>query len=447
MQKMKKMRFFTPARVLSIGFAVLILVGAILLSLPIASQSGEGLRFVDALLEATSAVCVTGLIVVDTGTYFNHFGQIVLISLIQIGGLGFMTLATFITIMTGRKIGLKERLLIQEALNVSSLEGLIRLSRNVVLITLGIEFFFGLILATRFSFDMPLGRAIYYGMFHSVSAFCNAGFDLFGGFKSISDYVGDPTVNISIGFLIILGGIGFTVLADMRHVFLRKRTMLHTKIVLLVSAVLLVIGTVGYYLFENHNPGTIGNFSEGTKWLASFFASTTARTAGYASVNYETMSQGGLLWTIILMFIGASPGSTGGGIKTVTTFVILLYIVTVITNKERPVVFGRSIAPQMIYKSLVIAVMALLLVTFSTMVLTVTENVDFLRLLFETTSAFATVGLSTNLTPTLSDPGKALIIILMYIGRLGPLTIALALAARYADKANLKYPEGSLYVG
>lgn len=447
MQKMKKWRFFTPARVLAIGFAAVILIGATLLSLPIASQSGEGLRFLDALLEATSAVCVTGLIVVDTGTYFNHFGQIVLISLIQIGGLGFMTLATFITIMTGRKIGLKERLLMKEALNVSTLEGLIRLSRNVVLITLGIELFFAIILATRFSFEMPLGRAIYFGLFHSISAFCNAGFDLFGGFKSISGFVGDPVVNFSIGLLIILGGLGFTVIADIPRFFRRERTMLHTKIVLISTGFLLVVGTVGYYLLERHNPGTIGSFSEGTKWLASFFASTTARTAGYASIDYSEMSPAGLLWSVILMFIGGSPGSTGGGIKTVTAFVILLYIITVISNRERTVVFGRSIAPQTIYKSLVISVMALLLVVFSTFILTITEDKEFLRLLFETTSAFATVGLSTSLTPLLSDPGKLLIILLMYIGRLGPLTIAVALAVRQPDKANLKYPEGNLYVG
>ncbi|KEO84344.1 TrkH family potassium uptake protein [Tumebacillus flagellatus] len=447
MQKTKKWRFFTPARVLSIGFAVTILIGAILLSLPISSQTGESLRFLDALEEATSAVCVTGLIVVDTGTYFNHFGQIVLISLIQIGGLGFMTLATFITIMTGRKIGLKERLLLQEAFNVSTLEGLIRLARNVVLITMGIELFFAIILAIRFSFQMPLGRAIYYGVFHSISAFCNAGFDLFGGFKSISDYVGDPTVSICISLLIILGGLGFTVFADVPRLFRGERTLLHTKLVLIASAFLLVVGTIGTYLFEKNNPGTIGNFSEGTKWLASYFNSATARTAGYASINYETMTQGGLLWTIILMFIGASPGSTGGGIKTVTSFVIMLYIINVISNRDNTVIFGRQIARQTIYKALVISVMAVLLIVFSTMILTVTENVDFLRLLFETTSAFATVGLSTNLTPTLSDTGKVLIILLMYIGRLGPLTLAVALAARQPDKANLKYPEGNLYVG
>jgi trk system potassium uptake protein len=451
MRTLKKWRFLTPARILVIGFALLILIGGTLLSLPIASKSGVGLPFGDALFTATSAVCVTGLIVVDTGTFFNTFGQIVIICLIQVGGLGFMSIATFLTIFTGKKIGLKERLLLQESLNVSSLAGMIRLARNVVLITLAIEAAFAVVLTIRFAQDYPLGNAIYYGIFHAISAYCNAGFDVLGTtgeFKSIADYVGDPTINISIGLLIILGGIGFTVLVDLGRKFKGERFTLHTKLVLIATAVLLVVGTLGYYALENGNAQGIGGLkSEGTKWLASWFASVTARTAGYATINYETMTQGGLFWSVILMFIGASPGSTGGGIKTVTMLVILLYIWTVVSNKEHTVIFKRSIAPRMIYKSLIIAVMALMLVMTATMLLTITEDKDFLRLLFEATSGFATVGLSTNLTPTLSPEGKMIMMVMMYIGRLGPLTIALALAARQPDKANLKYPEGNLYVG
>lgn len=442
-------KFWTPARILLFGFAALILLGGLLLSLPIAAESGAGLPFLDALFTATSAVCVTGLIVVDTGTYFSTFGELVIITLIQIGGLGFMTIATFLTILAGKRIGLKERLVIQQSLNVTTMEGLIRLSRNVVLLTLAIELFFAIVLSLRFSAEMPPGRAIYYGIFHSISAFCNAGFDLFGDFKSLSDYVGDPIVNLSIMSLIILGGLGFVVMVDLGRKATRpkQRLSVHTKLVIIASFALLLIGTIGYYALENHNEGTIAPLAEGDRWLASAFASTTARTAGYASINYETMTEGGQFWTVLLMFIGASPGSTGGGVKTTTALVILLFVWTVISNKEHTVVFRRSISPRTIYKSLTIAVMATMVVVLSTMILAVTEDQSFLRLLFESTSAFATVGLSTNLTSALSEPGRVVIMVMMFIGRLGPLTIALALAARGNDKGNVRYPEGNLYVG
>ncbi|MGB8954761.1 MAG: TrkH family potassium uptake protein [Tumebacillaceae bacterium] len=449
MQKSKIWRYLTPARVLVIGFAALILIGGLLLSLPIATENGQGLRYLDGVFTATSAVCVTGLVVVDTGDTFSLFGELVVLALVQIGGLGFMTVATFVTILTGKKIGLKERLLIQESLNVSTLEGLVRLARNVVLVTVGIEMFFAIILSIRFSFDFPVGRAIYYGIYHSITAFCNAGFDVMGGFKSLSDYVGDPTVNLAVCALIIMGGLGFIVLVDLgRYMKKRDRLSLHSKLTLIATAVLIVGGALGFYFLENQNPQTIGGLpSMGDKTLASLFASVTSRTAGFATLNYEVFTQGGLLWTILLMFIGAGPGSTGGGIKTVTFVVILLYLWTVISNKENTVVFRRTISPRTIYKSLVIAVMATMLVVFATFLLTVTENKEFLRLLFEVTSAFSTTGLSTNLSPVLSDPGRLIIIIMMYIGRLGPLTIALALAARQPDKANLKYPEENLFVG
>lgn len=438
----------TPARILVFGFALLIFIGGILLSLPIASESGEKLPFLDALFTATSAVCVTGLVVVDTGTYFSKFGEIVIISLIQIGGLGFMTVATFVTIFTGKKIGLKERLLIQQSLNVTSLEGLIRLTRNVVLITVAIELVFAALLAIRFSSEMPMGRAIYFGIFHAISAFCNAGFDLFGDFKSVSDYVGDPTVLVPLMCLIVIGGLGFTVLVDIgRKITKRDRVSLHTKLVIIATVVLLVVGTLVYYGLESGNQQTLGTLSEGDKWLGSAFSSTVARTAGYAAINYEAATDSSKLWTVLLMFIGGGSGSTAGGLKTVTAFVILLYIWTVISNKEQTVIFKRSIAPRLIYKALVIAVMFTMIVVFATFILTITEQKPFLSLLFEVVSAASTTGLSANLTPTLSPVGECVILAMMYIGRLGPLTIALALAARSQDKGNVRYPDGNLYVG
>ncbi|MFD2168850.1 TrkH family potassium uptake protein [Tumebacillus lipolyticus] len=443
-------KFLTPARFLVIGFTVLSIVGAILLSLPIATENGAGLSFVDALFMATSAVCVTGLVVVDTGTYLSTFGEVVLLTLVQIGGLGFMTVATFVTIWTGKRIGLKERLLLQQSLNVASLEGLIRLARNVVLMTLVIELFFALVLAVRLSSEMPFGQAFYYGIFHSVAAFCNAGFDLFGDYNSLSEYATDPWVNFSIMTLVVVGGLGLAVMSDLlrKLVNRRERLMLHTKLVLIATSVLLVLGTIGYYALEHNNPGTLADRSEGEKLLASAFASVTARSSGYATVNYEEMTQGGMFWTMILMFIGASPGSAGGGIRTTTALVILLFVFAVIMNKDQTVVFKRTIPPRTIYKSLTIAVMSSVLIGLTTLVLTITEDQSFIRLMFEAVSAASTVGLSTNLTPELSHTGKIVILIVMYIGRLGPLTMALALAARHQGKpANLRYPEGNVYVG
>lgn len=425
----------------------MILLGGILLSLPVASNSGVGLPFLDALFTATSATCVTGLIVVDTLTQFNLFGQIVIISLIQIGGLGFMTVTTFLIILTGRKIGLKERLVMQEALNVNTLEGVIRLARNIVLITIGIEMFFAAILAFRFSFLMPIRRAIYYGIFHAISSFCNAGFDLFGNFKSLTAFVDDPTVNICVMLLIILGGLGFTVLVDVWKAPRFERLSLHSKLVLVMTGSLLLVGAIGYFVLEYNNPKTLGSLGWDGKVWASLFASTTARTAGYASIDYGAVSDASKLWTVILMFIGGSPGSTAGGIKTVTALVMLMYVVSVLTNKESTVAFKKRIATATIYKAFVVSVISAILLIVVTFVLTITENKDFLRLLFEATSAFGTVGLSTNLTPDLSKPGRIIIMLMMFAGRVGPFTIMLALIARGQDKALIKYPEERLFIG
>ncbi|GAX90653.1 TrkH family potassium uptake protein [Effusibacillus lacus] len=440
-------KWFTPARILTGGFATLILIGGVLLSLPFASNSGEGLNFLDALFTATSATCVTGLVVVDTLTQFNLFGQLVILSLIQIGGLGFMTVTTFIIIFTGRRIGLRERLVIQEALNVNSLEGVIRLARNIVLITVAIELFFAAILAFRFSMDMPVDRAIYYGIFHAISSFCNAGFDLFGNFRSLTGYVTDPTVNIVVMILIILGGLGFTVMVDVWKAPRPEKLSLHTKLVLTMTATLLIAGAIGYYLLEMNNPKTLGPLAWNEKLLAAMFASTTARTAGYATIDYGSLTDASLLWTILLMFIGASPGSTGGGIKTVTTIVILLYVISILTGKESTVAFRKRLDPRTVHKSFAVAVISAILLVTVTFALTLTEDKEFIRLLFEATSAFGTVGLSTNLTPELTPFGRIIVMLMMFAGRVGPVTLALALTLRAQQKAMIKYPEEKLFVG
>ncbi|MBE3552478.1 MAG: Trk family potassium uptake protein [Kyrpidia tusciae] len=438
---------WTPARVLVLGFAAVIFVGGVLLSLPISSQSGRGLDFLDALFTATSAVCVTGLVVVDTGTYFSHFGQVVILLLIQIGGLGFMTVATFLLIMSRHRIGLKERLVIQESLNVGTLSGLVKFSRNVVLMTLTVEGIGALILALRWSFDMPWWRALYFGLFHGVSAFCNAGFDLFGDFRSLSGYAEDPVVNLTIMALITLGGLGFTVIVDLMKRRRSRRLSLHTKLVVITSLGLLLVGAAAFLALEWDRPQTFGPLDWRGKILSALFLSVTSRTAGYTTVDISQLSTPSLFLDIVLMFIGASPGSTGGGIKTVTFAAIVLFTWSVITDKENVVLYGRTISTKTIYKSLSIAIMSIMLIATWTFILTLMEPVNFIRLLYETTSAFGTVGLSTNLTPELSPPGRFMILLMMYIGRVGPLTLGLALAQRGRKKAILRYPEENLFVG
>lgn len=439
---------FTPARILVIGFAAVILLGAFLLTLPSATVNGQGLSFLNALFTATSAVCVTGLVVVDTGTTFTLFGQLVIISLIQIGGLGFMTFATFFAIILGRKVTLKERLLLQEALNQVSLEGVVRLAKYVLQVTFVIEAVGAIILAIRWSFDMSWPKAIYFGIFHAVSAFNNAGFDLFGNFSSITRYVGDPVVSLTIAFLIIFGGLGFTVLSDL-YTHKGKKMMLHTKIVLSVTGILIIGGTVLIFLIEYSNPKTLGPLDPMTKVLASFFQSVTTRTAGYNTLDLTGLRSTTLLVMVVLMFVGASPGSTGGGIKTTTLASVSLYAASLFRGETSVTVRNRTIATDVIQKAVAVIFMSMLLILVVTGILTLTENADFLTLLFETTSAFATVGLSVGLTPTLSDIGKLVIAFTMFTGRLGPLTLVFALSRRRngLPQNQIKYPEEKIMIG
>ncbi|AHF06340.1 TrkH family potassium uptake protein [Desulfitobacterium metallireducens] len=444
-------RFFknlTPPRVLVIGFAIVILLGALILTLPVATVDGQGLKFLNALFTATSAVCVTGLIVVDTGTTFTLFGQLVILSLIQIGGLGFMTFATFFAIILGRKVTLKERLLLQEALNQVSLEGVVRLAKYVLQVTFAIEAAGALILAVRWSFDMSWTKAIYYGIFHAVSSFNNAGFDLFGEYSSITRYVGDPIVNITIMLLIIFGGLGFTVLSDL-YMHKGKKMMLHTKMVLSMTGILIFAGAILIFLIEFSNPKTLGSLDPMAKILSSLFQSVTARTAGYNTLDMTGLRSTTLLIMIILMFIGASPGSTGGGIKTTTFASVSLYVFSLFRGESFVTFKERSIATDVIQKAVAVVIMALVLVLVVTGVLTLTEKADFLTLLFETTSAFATVGLTVGLTPTLTNMGKLMIIFTMFAGRVGPLTLVFALSHKRngPQQKHIKYPEEKIMIG
>ncbi|MDA8222055.1 TrkH family potassium uptake protein [Desulfosporosinus sp.] len=439
-------KIMSPSRVLVLGFAVLILFGALLLTLPQATQDGLGLPFLNAVFTATSAVCVTGLVVVDTGTTFSFFGQWVILFLIQVGGLGFMTFATLFAMILGKKITLKERLLLQEALNQISVEGIVRLTKSVLKISFAIETIGALILTLRWYSDFGWSKALYYGIFHSISAFNNAGIDIMGNFSSLTAFVGDPIINITIMLLIICGGLGFIVLAELlEH---RKKFRLHTKIVLQVSGVLILLGAVFIFILEFANPMTLGPLPLGTKVLASFFQSVSPRTAGFNTINLAGMYDTTLLSMIVLMFIGASPGGTGGGIKTTTFISIVLSVLSTYRSDPHVVLEGRTLPKDVIRKAWAVTTSAAFLVFLILSILSYTENSDLLTVLFEVTSAFGTVGLSLGITPTLSVIGKMAIILTMFIGRLGPLTLAFVLSQkRDKQAAHVKYPDERILIG
>lgn len=444
------MRRFTPPQILALGFAFIIFLGAFLLKLPISSEEGVSTPFIDTLFTATSATCVTGLVVVDTGTYWSAFGEIVIISLIQVGGLGFMTMATLVALAFRRRISLKERLILQEALNQTTMEGIVRLIRKVLFYALVIEGTGAVLLAIRFSFDMPAGQAIYYGIFHAISMFNNAGFDLFGPvagpFSSLTSYVSDPFVTFVVASLIILGGIGFIVISDVVDYSERKKLLLHTKVVLTTTTALIIIGTVVIFIFEFTNPLTLKPLDWSGKILGSYFQSVTPRTAGANTLDIAGLRQATQFFIVILMFIGASPGSTGGGIKTTTFAILIGATIAMLKGREDIIFFRYRLGKDRIFKAITLTLLALFLVLFVTMVLTTTEDSHFLKILFEVTSAFGTVGLSMGLTTELSIIGKILIAFMMFMGRLGPLTLAYALTPK-TEKELYRYPEGKITIG
>ncbi|MFP3389389.1 TrkH family potassium uptake protein [Brevibacillus sp. SIMBA_040] len=436
-----------PPKTLVIGFALIILIGTTLLTLPSATENGLGLPWLDALFTATSATCVTGLVVVDTGTTFTVFGQLVILSLIQIGGLGFMTVATFFALIMRKKISLRERLILQESLNHISMEGVVRLAKMILIFTALAEFIGGVLLSIRFAFDFPLGKAIYFGFFHAISNFNNAGFDLMGEFSSLTAYVDDPLVTLVVCALIVLGGIGFLVVSEVYDYPRTHRLSLHTKVVLATTAFLVVGGTVLIFLLEYTNTKTLQPLSPMGKVLGSLYQSVTARTAGSNTLSIGDMHQSSLFLIILLMFIGASPGSTGGGIKTTTFATLIGAVIAQIKGKEDVIFFRQRILPHIIYKSLTVTMIGLFIVMAMTMVLSITEpGATFQMVLFEVTSAFATTGLSMGLTPMLSPIGKCLIVLTMFAGRVGPLTIAFALAQR-KQKEYYRYPKGKITIG
>jgi trk system potassium uptake protein TrkH len=447
-------RALSPAQLLSLHIAGLITAGGLLLSLPIAAAPGTSVPVLDAFFTSTSAVCVTGLIVRDTPVDYSLFGQIVIMLLIQAGGLGYMTISTVLTLALRRRTTMQERLTLADALNVSSMEGLLRFAATVAALTLAFELTGALIMAVRFSFDVGWAKGLYFGVFHAVSAFNNAGFALFS--DNLMRYRGDVTINAVITGLIICGGLGFLVLAEalgLQKVANRPGLSTHARMALAITAGLLVIGTLSILGLEWANAKTLGPLPFGEKLLASWFQSVTARTAGFNTIDNGALTAPAAFITIVLMFIGASPGSTGGGVKTTTFGIALAAVVTTVRGGSDIVVFRRRLSRDTVSRAFAVIVIAFVGVAAVSLALLVVERQEFLHTVFETTSAFGTVGLSMSLPGTVVSlsgffgaAGKVLIMSMMFMGRVGPLTLAIALAGRGAPP-RITYPEGKVMIG
>lgn len=442
-------RRLSPPQLLVFGFVAVILLGTALLMLPYSTT--KGITLVDALFTSTSAVCVTGLIVKDTAVDFTPFGKVVILLLIQVGGLGYMSMATLLALLAGRRIGISERVLLKESLNIATLEGVVRFMKGMLIFVFAAEGAGALILSMRFLKDHPFGDALFKGVFHSISAFNNAGFSLFP--DSLTGYRGDITMNLTVMVLIIIGGIGFVVVDDLygwvrgRH----KRLMLHTLIVLSSTAFLIVAGAFliyfneRKYLFAEPGLGSLEIF------FSSLFASVTARTAGFNTIDYSTLQPATIFVTAILMLIGASPGSTGGGIKTTTTTVVIMNLWCTIRGRRDTVMFRRRVPEALISRSFVVLALAVIFINVVTLVIIDIEHTGFQKTMFEVVSAFGTVGLSAgdggarSFCATFSDLSKAIIILTMLAGRLGPLTLFMALLRQPEER--IRYPEGRIMIG
>lgn len=444
----------TVWQLLALGYLTVIITGAGLLSLPFATKSGEHTSFINALFTATSATCVTGLVPYDTATHWSLFGQIVILCLIQLGGLGFMTLVSLFFNIIGRNMGVYERKALMTSSGEDNRSEVQRLLKRILLGTLFFEALGAVILAVRFVEQFGFVKGAYFSIWHSVSAFCNAGFDLMGGvsgkFASLTTYATDPIVSLTIALLIIMGGVGFCVWDDiLTQRFRIKKCRLHTKAVLIMTSALLLSSILLYLFFERNNP-LFAEYSFGDKLLVAIFNASTTRTAGFSVVDFGALSDSSYLMTVTLMFIGGSSGSTAGGIKVTTLFVIVMGISSVLRGKQDVEVGKRRVHNALLRQALAVFVSCLFLVILATVCLCAIETnnpvATFQAVLFETVSALATVGLSLSLTPTLSVASKIILILLMYAGRVGILTVALAFAERRSP-AKIRKPVDTLLIG
>ena len=450
---MARRRALSPSQFLAASFLAIIGVGGLLLSLPISAAADRQIPILDAFFTSVSAVCVTGLITLDIPVDYSGFGLVVIMLLVQAGGLGYMTLSTVFVAAIGRSVSLQERLTLQEALNVQNMEGLVRFAGTVLKLTLVIEGIGAAILTLRWWPVMGFWEALWHGVFHAVSGFNNAGFALWS--NNLSSWRGDLVVNLVITSLIIAGGLGFFVWAELirlnrRHV----RLSVHTRLVLVATAALLVGGTLAFLLLEWNNPRTLAGLPIGERVLAAYFQSVTARTAGFNTLDIGAMTHPALFVMMALMFIGASPGSTGGGVKTTTFSITLAALWATVRGADDTVIFKRRLAPEVVAKAFFISLIAFVALNVVAWLALLSEGRDLLSTLFETTSAFGTVGLSmgeggapVSLSAFFSPAGKLLMMAMMFIGRVGPLTLAIAVAKRFHAQPKLQYPEGKILIG
>ena len=452
--KSQRKPYLSTTQIILLSFLGVILIGSVLLSLPVSSAGGRAVPYIDALFTATTATCVTGLVTVSTAATWSVFGQAVILLLIQIGGLGIITFMTAVMLMFNRKIGISDRLLIQDAFNLSTLSGIVAFVKKVLIGTLTVESIGACFYMTVFVPQFG-ARGIWVSVFNSVSAFCNAGMDIIGE-NSLCDYSGNVLITLTTAALIILGGLGYIVWWDVSRVIKNRKQnggrffkslTLHSKIVLISTAFLLITGTALTLCFEYNNPLTLEGLPLSDKIQAAFFQSVTTRTAGFASLPQENLTNPTAILSLLLMFIGGSPVGTAGGIKTVTAAVLLSITVSLISGKNSVSLFGRTISKQSVYKAVAVTVMSFSVMFVSTLLLSAVTNAPALDILFETVSAAATVGLSRSLTGALNLLGKLIIIFTMYFGRVGPISIAIAFGGKNPSRNIIKNPTEEISIG
>jgi trk system potassium uptake protein TrkH len=441
-----KKRVNTSRRIAA-GFLLIILIGALILMLPISSKERVVTPFLTALFTTTSATCVTGLTLVDTGAYYSLFGQAVILILIQFGGLGFMTIFTTAFIATNKQIGLRNRMTIAQSLGVESLEGVVRLVKLVLKATLIFEAIGAAVLAIRFIPQFGILRGLWYSVFHSVSAFCNAGFDVLGNGDSMMTYQSDPLVMLTLGMLVIIGGLGFVVWEDTLRAKKPKNLSLYSKLVFIITAILFVCGAIGFFAFEKSNPATIGNQSLPHKILSAIFQSITTRTAGFDSIGQANMTQESKLLSIVLMMIGGASGSTAGGVKIITVATALMTLGAVLSSKNDVIIFGRKISQRNCMYALTLVFLWMLLILIGGIIIGTVDKLPIIDVFYETASAYGTVGLTDGVTAAASLPTKILLMIYMFFGRVGIMTISVTFTMRSRNTAKIDYPEGHVLIG
>lgn len=448
--KLYKRKSINPTRYIVLGFGAIILFGALLLCLPVAARDGQSTPWLTCLFTATSATCVTGLVLVDTAIHWSWFGQAVILLLLQLGGLGFVTLISIIPFALNQRIGLSQRLVMASAMNLDRVAGVVRVVRHALLGTLLIEGIGAVLLAIRFVPQFGL-KGIWFSVFHSVSAFCNGGFDILGrysgAYSSLASYQGDPLVLGTIMALIVIGGLGFFVWEDLIQKQCWKKLTLYSKMVLSITAVLIVLGTVYFAVAEWDNPATLGEMPLWQRPLNALFQSVTLRTAGYATFDMGGLREGSAVMSIVLMLIGGSSGSTAGGLKTVTVGILLLALRDGLRGRDQVVFRGRRIPGRKVLDAMTLTLTVVLLFLSASMLLSLVDQVPYVQAAFEVASAMGTVGVTMGITPDLTTPSALLIILLMFLGRVGILSFSIAFLTRGKERNKITYPAAEVMVG